>query len=458
MNKLFKHLLIGLSISVLGFLLQMHGIEKFPPIGDTMDEIKGAFNGISLIKEGIPKSWSWFKEYGDIPLEIINGREYKIVAPYFDDPPVFALISGGYALSQGMDNFSKVDILKMRYPMPFLGMINIFLLFSLVYLLKGTLEATITALIYATTPTVILGSRLPVADNALITITMSSLILFIYFTKTKSLIALCTAGTLAGLGFLMKSTGIYIGISLVLLSLSLKNHKASVILIQLLIISIGIWFLYGAYYNWELFAKLLPAYSGRFLFAPTPVIDLFSVFRIGVGLLSVDGWIIWGWICIILYTFLDKSEKTDLKRLILPITVGCYLTFFSIMSGFTYGWYRFPFYPFLSWASAFVIIEIIQNPRFLPVFFFLSLPVSSSYIYGTGGTGWNQNTLRAYQIFFVALMSPVIFYELFQWTRLKKIVQIIMIIGFILSVIFNIVTILFFQDYFWNRPQPWPNA
>lgn len=456
--KLFKHLLIGISISILGFILQMHDIEKFPPIGDNSDEVKGAFNGISLIKEGIPKSWSWFKEYGEIPIEIINGREYKIVKPYFDDPPLFALISGSYALWQNMDTFEKIDVLEMRYPMPFLGMINIFLLFSLIYLLKGILEATISALIYATTPTVVLGSRLPIADNSLITITLLSLVLFVFFIKTKSLAMLLTAGVVAGLGFFMKSTGIYISVVLVVLSFSLKRYKTSAMLILLLLLSVSVWFLYGAYYNWELFTKLLPVYSGRFLFAPTAVIDLFSVYRIGVSLLSIDGWIIWGWICIILYTFLDKSEKTDLKRLILPITVGCYLTFFSIMSGFTYGWYRFPFYPFLSWASAFVILEIIKNPRFLPVLFFIALPVSSSYIYGTGGRGWNQNTLRMYQILLPSLMTPVVFYELFNTPKLKKIIQAVIVVLFILAITLNILTIFFFQDYFWNRPQPWFNA
>ncbi len=454
-KPIVKHIFIAICIALLGFILSSQRLEEFPPILDTQDEVSAAFGGISLIQSGTPKAWSWLVEYGNFPIQKINGNDYRIVEPYFDDSPLFLLMSGAYALSQGMDSFDKVNVAILRAPMPYFFFLNVILLFTLIYLLRGVAEASVASLIFATVPTIILGSRLPLDSNLLVTTSLLSLVLFVIYRVKRGFIWLVVMSFVAGVSFLIKPTGVYISLGLILLSLALKDRKSSMTLIISLMLAIATWFLYGYYYNWHLFLKLLSAYNAIFLNFPTPIIDLFDVFRISNSLLSIDGWIIWGWACVILYSFLKSKGESQIDRLILPVMLGSYLVLFAIMSGFTYGWYRLPLYPFLAWASALVILEIIKNPKFLPVFFFITLPVSSSYIYGTGGWAWNGNSIKAYQMFFVALMAPVMFFELFHWVRLKKVVQVIIISTFILGILFNILTILYFQDYFWNRPQPW---
>lgn len=443
-------LLIGVIIASLGYFLQLQKFNFFPPPGDTFDELKGAFVGVNLITSGIPRSWSWFEEYGEFPIVHARNADLRIVEPYFDDPPLFALISGYYAISKGMDSLEKIDAGALRWPMLKLGALNIFLLFLIVYLLKGSLEASLAALIYATVPTVVLGARLPIADNGIVTATLLSLLLFVVYIQKNWYPILILASVIAAAAFLIKSTGIFLPAALIFLSLIYRKYKAVFIIGIFTIVSIGIWLGYGYYYNWELFAKLISIYSGRELFSPSMIINLFTVYRIGEKAMSVDGWILWGWISVILYSLINiKKEENLLSRLILPVTVGSYLVFFSIMSGHSKGWYRFPFYPFLAWASAVVFIEMIKNPRFLLTLFFIAIPVSSSYIYGTGENKWNQNQIKVYQIFFPLLMSVPIFYEIFKHPKLKIVSQVILILAFIVAIVFNIRTILIFQDQFW---------
>lgn len=455
MVKSIAILIIGIVIAGLGYFLQLQKYEHFPPTGDTFDELKGVFTGVNLIKTGIPRSWSWFTEYRNFSIENFRNSDLRIntdlriVEPYFDDPPLFALISGYYAISKGMDSLEKIDAGVMRWPMLKLGFLNIFLLFLLVHFLKGFIEASLSALIYATVPTMVLGARLPIADNGIVTFALLSLVLFTFYIKKKWFPILVLASVVASSAFLMKSTGIFIPVVLILFSLLQRNYKAVFTIGIFAIVSIGIWLGYGYYYNWELFTKLISIYSGRELFSPSQIINLFTVYRIGEKSMSVDGWILWGWISVVLYSLIKNKDEALLPKIVLPVTVGAYLVFFSIMSGHSKGWYRFPFYPFISWACASVFLHIVKNPRFLLTMFFIAIPVSSSYIYGTGEDKWNQDQRKIYQIFFPLLMVAPMLYELFQNQKLRTITQIILILGFTFAIIFNIRTILFYQDQYW---------
>jgi hypothetical protein len=174
----------------------------------------------------------------------------------------------------------------------------------------------------------------------------------------------------------------------------------------------------------------------------------FDTFRISEKMMSTDGWIIWGWISLVIFS-LWRNTKEKLARLMPIMASGCYLVLFAIMSGHLKGWYRFPFYPFLAWAMAVVFIEIIKQPRFLYSFFFLTLPGFSSLITGTGENFWTQSQVRVYQLFFLLLIIPFLFNELKSNLIWKRLSQIILLTVFTLMIWFNIRTILFFQDQFW---------
>jgi hypothetical protein len=124
-KKTILVVLVGLAISFLAYFLRLQQFSSFPPIGDTEDEVKYAFNGLSLIQKGVPESWSWYENYGQFETLHIRNSNYRLVKPYFDDPPLFALLSGAYAISKGMNTYEKVEAGALRWPMLKLGALSL---------------------------------------------------------------------------------------------------------------------------------------------------------------------------------------------------------------------------------------------------------------------------------------------------------------------------------------------
>lgn len=448
-RKVILIMLVGVVISLLGYHLRLQQFSAFPPIGDTRDEVKSVFNGISLIKRGVPESWSWWDDYGEFPVQNIRGSDYRLVKPWFEEPPLFGSLLGSYAIWKGMDSYEKVDAGALRWPMLKIGAFDIFLLFILVYLISGFWEATVASLIYATVPTIVLSSRLPLAENFLITLFLLSLLLFVLYLKKNSKLVLLVCSLTAGVAILVKQTGVYIPATIFFLLIAHQKIKPALQVIAISSIFLLSWFAFGYYYNWSLFIHLQGIFSGREIRLPSMIINLFDTFRISEKTMSTDGWMIWGWISVVAFAFLEKIRKKKLSRLVLSLAIGSYLVVFAVMSGHSKGWYRFPFHPFLSWAIAAVFINFVKEPSFLYSFFFVAIAGFASLISGTGEAFWSQSQVKVYQFLLPLSMTPALFYDLTQKPALKRLSQFVLIGAFLLMIYFNVRTILFFQDQFW---------
>lgn len=447
-KKIIAVVLVGLAIAFLAYYLRLQQFSSFPPVGDTEDEVKYAFNGLSLIQKKVPESWSWYDDYGQFETLHIRNSNYRLVKPYFDDPPLFALLSGAYAIGKGMNTYEKVEAGALRWPMLKLGALNVFLLFFLVYLISGFWPALVSGLIYATLPSFILGSRLPLAENFLVTLSLASLLLLFWYLKKNSKLILILCSLVAGAAVLVKQTGLFVPAAIVFLLWANKKNKAALVAGLIGLAFLASWFVYGAYYNWPLFIHLQGVFSGRELRLPSMIISLFDTFRISEKMMSTDGFLIWGWISLVVFSFF-RNEKNKMSFLIPMTMVGSYLVFFTVMSGHLKGWYRFPFYPFLAWAIAVGFLENLKKPRFLYSFFFIALAGLASLITGTGERFFGPLQVKLYQILFPLALAPFLFNELKENTALKKLAQVILLLIFILIIWFNIRTILFFQDQFW---------
>ena len=443
---------LALIIVLIGYHLRVEKYFFFPPLGDTADEAKALFNGLSLVNDKVPRSWSWYDQYTNAKEQKIRGNNYRIVEPWFDEPPLYSLIMGIYAKSKGLNDINQFDVGVLRWPMIKLATLNIFLIFLILYLLKKPWVGLAAASIYATAPTIVMGSRLAVSDNMVGTFALVSVLMVVVYQLKKSNWILYPLVLLSASSLLLKSTGMFVPVGILFIFLGLKNYKEALLQIIGILVFVGLWFGYGYYYDWDLFIKIAQVSSGRELFQPGNLISLFLVWRIGESNASVDGWLLWGWIAITAYSLITSRNKNEplLERLILPAMMGSYLVFFSIMSGHNKGWYRFPFFPFLAWAGADLVLELIKQPKFLAGLFFLGIPLASSYIFGTGEYKFTNPQIRQFQYFFVIISGLLMANEI-NLPRFKKIAQGLMLIAFIAGIIFNIRTILYFQDHFWYQ-------
>ncbi|QQS38640.1 phospholipid carrier-dependent glycosyltransferase [Candidatus Woesebacteria bacterium] len=428
----------------------MEKFTFFPPINDTADEYKAPFNGLSLIKDKVPSSWSFWDDYGDFPMVTIRGTKFRMVKPWFDEPPGFGLLTGGYLYTKGIYDLENVDVGLVRYPMIKLATLSIFILFIVVWLTHGYIEALLASMIYATVPTFVLSSRLVLSENMIAFSSMLSILLLLIYTKRKNIIVLLLLSFVSASSLMYKTPGIFVPIAVFGCLFALKYYKQSLVLAGTIFLFVFAWFVYGYFYNIDIFLKIINVSSGRELYLPGNIFSLFVTYRIGEKVMDVDGWIIFGWISAFAIGIQSRERrKINLKDIIIPVFLGSYLVFFFIMSGHSKGWYRIPFYPFLAWAMADVIINVIKKPKLLSTFFVLTVPFASSYIYGTGEKKFGLSEIRKFQYTFVGLLTPPMLYELTNNNIIKRIVQVILVIFTIIALHLNIKTIINFQDQFW---------
>ena len=159
-----KHWFILLTLC-LAFTLRIYQYYEFPVYGETADELAWTYLGSSLIEERVPGSWSHFATYEKNKAVILKRENATLVQPALDNPPLFGLIPGLAHRFQG-HWINQPSVKVIRFPMIFLGIFNIWLLF--LYLNKtnfSQLANKLIILIFAIAPSFVFASRIQVHIN-----------------------------------------------------------------------------------------------------------------------------------------------------------------------------------------------------------------------------------------------------------------------------------------------------
>ncbi|MCL5432569.1 MAG: glycosyltransferase family 39 protein [Patescibacteria group bacterium] len=362
-------------ILLLGFFLRFHNFTVLPRHGATFDEFAWTWLGINIIQKHVPVSWSAQPQYNNRYHLRYQGAAFWIVEPYLEHPPLFGLIAGSFSLLNGAKDMLDVTLNKIRPLALILGVFSIFMIFILSREVYGKGVALLASLIYATIPTLVIGSRIVQNENFLIPFWLLSLYLIIRYLKTGNKTLRNTAAVIAGLLSLAKVPWLVVGLSLSML-LSYKGKWKDAFLVgSITVIIFSIFIVYGLYLDKELFINLWKLQIARYDISFS---GFFSIFRdpLLVDRYYLDGWIFFGWFSIFL---LSKEFK---KHYLLLIPFLCYLIMyiFAIPNEPAHGWYRYPFYPFLIIAIANVIMDEYKKISLISfIFIFLvGLPALAS--------------------------------------------------------------------------------
>lgn len=455
-------------ILIAAFYLRSTGSSTIPYPGESMDEYSFAWVGLSLIQVGKPIATSGIPGYKNTDYRYINvdqvfrgsakGNPFPINYPWFDHPPLLGLITGGYAYLNGARVFEDTLITFIRKPMIIFGTISILLLFIFLKKIFGIKEAIAASVIYATSPLAIISSRMVQAENLLIPIFLASLIATYFFLEKRKTWLLYLAGIIAGISLLVKLSGLAIVLSNVFLILyffpgGIKKAIPSVITFSIVSLSFFIFFIsYGFAYDINQYLEILISNSQRVYSVGTHAFfDLLTTTRITSLKYFTDGFILAGWMAVILLFTIPSQEKK--KEMFLLIPLVCYLIIFLLFGSEPYGWYRFPFLPFLFAAMARVLILTFKNPNLIiPSFLILLLPigVNLSKIIGTENfqyfAGFWRWGLTGSMILLLSIyLKPE--------SKLAKIIIPVTLFSlFILAIYLNL-------EYFWKvTPQYWQSA
>ena len=189
-----KYLLIALCVAGVLFVgngLREYSYSEVPNPGETNDEYSFAWLGMSLLSDGYPIAWSGIPGYKTTDYKRINvdgifddrpeKPDFPINSPWFDHPPLFGLVTGGYAYFKGIRDFADASVIIIRRPMLKIAALTSFLIFILGWKLLGWVKGLLASLLYSTIPLVVISSRLALAENGYIPLFLLSAIFAVFY-------------------------------------------------------------------------------------------------------------------------------------------------------------------------------------------------------------------------------------------------------------------------------------
>lgn len=390
-NKSLISILIFLSILLLGNKLREYHYASVPLPGEVADEYSFGWLGISLIKDGYPIAWSGIDTYKNHDYQKINVDGlfdkdphrplFSIDKPWFDHPPLFGLMTGGYAYLKGIREFKDASVIILRRPMLKIAIITTLLLFILGTRLYGISVGLLSAFLYSIVPTTVISSRLALAENGIIPIFLGALILADIYLEKRAFVFWYGASALSAFAILFKFSGISVFIALFLIALKYGGEATKKLLTTstlFLFFAILTIFVYAAIFDLSTFINVLVANSQRFYGAGSEIFfQAIAHSKITTERYSTDGWILMGWISLFLLSFLGWTKERP--AVFLTLSVFSYLIVFLLFGSESYGWYRFPFYPFLAISIASIFKKLIDSPNLFLAISFLLLPFGTVF-------------------------------------------------------------------------------
>lgn len=440
-NNLF-YLVLSL-ICVLSLFIRFINYDITPPINEAFDEVYYAWGGVSWIKEGVPKSWSWFDDYRNYTFINQYGIQWRIVWPVIEKPPLYFLLSGFSLVVMGFNNY--------QIPHSAIRILPLILSISTIYL-TGILSSKvfnrkvglISAALYGVLPTIVLANRMSLTENLLTPFVLLSAILLVKERKLKNKYnTTILIGVLSFLSILTKQIGAAVALWVILIYFLQKEWKKLYIGVVSGIIAVVTYLIFAAYYDLELFIKLQQRWRIAHTLSSLPEV-ITNIFRFPVIAAKnhpfVDGTIFLGYILLFsspLWIRINFKKYFSLGILLtFPFIYLLLLTIGESGAGaFTFfGWYLYPLFPFLVILCAKIFYDFWQKPKVsiaallllfvgtsLVRFAFLNLPRDFHYL-------WQ------YSYIFLVLITFAIFLPY------KKFSKVIMISLFIIFLIVNIVT------------------
>ena len=364
-----KYTVVFLLLIVLtGFVLRLHNYSQWPREGATFDEYAWTWLGINIFEKGVPISWSPHPQYKIRTHYIQNGARFWLVQPYLEHPPLFGLISGGYAMLRGIPDMYHVKLPVMRELALILGLISICMVYLLGSSIYGPTVGLLSAFIYAITPTVVIGSRIVQNENFFIPMFLGILYCTVRFIEKNTTRYLIAAAILSGLVTLAKVPWFAASVGVTLILLNAKKYRSVWIFWAIVFSIFSIFLVYGFMWDKNLFISLWKLQLNRYDLTFDSIFALINLPYL-VDRYFTDGWIYTGWAAFILLL----GDVIKVHRYIIFGLLGYFFIFvLAIPNEPSHGWYRYPFYPFLAIALS-VVLHKYFNKNYLITSLFLLL-------------------------------------------------------------------------------------
>jgi len=440
------------AIIWIGNKLRVYNYAQVPLPGETRDEYSFAWLGLSLIQDNYPIAWSGIGAYENTNQKYINVDQifdtypnqpaFPIDKPWFDHPPLFGLIVGGYAHLKGVDSFEEASVIILRRPMLKLAVIDLILVFWLASRLFDKKTGLLASLLVAIVPVIAISSRLALAENGYIPLILVTMISADYYFETKKIKFWIISVFMGFLAILMKLSGVSIFVYLLLLGIlygTKQKLNLTLITITGMVLALTSFVLYGYYFGWETFLNVFQTNAQRFYGSSSEII-IHAVVKSKVVNDFSDGWVTAGWISF--FVVMGYGWMKNKKIMALSLMAVAYALVYILFGSEPYGWYRYPFYPILMIFTARYIIKLYKDNN-LPLFIMLlMLPVGTAVHRLVGVEGFQKYvTLLRYGVIFF-IISLIIYFCKPKYTLFIKVFMLI----FLTLSIFVSIKLIYFYD------------
>lgn len=398
----FRFIILVL-ILILGLWLRFDKLYVWPRLGATFDEYAWTWLGINLIQNHTPISWSPHPQYTNRQHLTYQGAQFWLVKPYLEHPPFFGVVVGSYAIANGANSMFDVDLFKIRGLALILGVLSIFILYVFAAQVYDYKIGLLASGIYAAVPTIAVGSRLVQNENFFIPLFLLSLYLISKYLRTKNVLLRNLAAVICGLLTLAKVPWIAAALGIVLIFMYLRKYKDAFKFLTIVIPIFLLFFIYGAFFDWNLFISLWKLQLQRYDIVFNSIFALFTSPYLADRFM-IDGWIYFGWFAIFLLSIKDFKKNF---MILLPFLAYLSIYIFAIPNEPSHGWYRYPFYPFLLISIALFLKEYFAKNYLLTFLFLIFTGLSMLELSWAQSIGFSFIVFRSFLILFGISLVPL---------------------------------------------------
>jgi len=336
-----------------GTKARLHHIDSFPRPNQTADEFAWTWAGITMLTEGAPRSWSWLDAYGDFPVITWRGAPFRLVTPWLDHPPLFALLQGTWMVLRGYRDIEHVDLTVMREMSVLLFMLAYLVLWRVARTLLDRLGAVITLLIYATSSTVVMNSRLVISENLVTPLLLLGHLALLRWDVSRKARWMLVMGLCAFLMPLTKLPAVCTCFALAAIAWHLKAVRAAVVISVGTVSGTAGFYVYGKLLGGDLFMKVMDSHKDKFQGFHGFLKFFFETAVVNVGVAHLPFFLAFA---LAAHALLKQRPDGTTHAAIAVIAYPLSMTFLVVQAQ-VYGWYLLPLYPYLAillgafWAS-----------------------------------------------------------------------------------------------------------
>jgi len=346
-----------LALVVLAGALRLHLYDQIPYPNETADEYAYVWSGWSWLHEGRPTAWSQKSAYGGPPVYLWNQSRYPMPTPWLDHPPLYSLVAGGAATLAGAPEMLDAPLWPARLVSVALGTLAVGLLYLLARPAYGRTVAALAGLLFATIPTVVVASRLALAESLIVVLMLVALLATRRYLERSGNLWLLLAILMAAAASLAKVPGLAVGASVALLLASARRWTPALLAALGALAGIVPYIAYGLLADRTLFLAVLGDQGSR-----ATGLEVLPRLLAGAAMPPVawpDSWIAFLWLALAYATF--RRDR------LLAVATAPYLIFLvaAVEQNAPRVWYREPLYPYLCLAGGVFLRDALLRPDVL---------------------------------------------------------------------------------------------